>query len=111
MILGIVTLVNFNVGIYESNQFYDDLIKYFDCQLDGFDPMCEDIRQQFERHLKPELDNVVPFLFGLITWVYLLFAIQEENVKRLVQIIRQCCHASTKVSLHETSSSAIPVDP
>ena len=119
MIFGIMTLVNFSVTINEANPFLDDLYRYFTCQLGGFHPMCEDIRRQFERHLKPEL-NVVTFLsFGLISWIYLLFTIQEQNIKRLVQIIRQCYHASTKILSHETSSttdkpiksSAIPVDP
>ena len=114
-----MTLVNFSIAINQITPFYDDLCRYFDCQLGGFDPMCEDIRRQFERHLKPELNGANYFLFGLITWVYLLFTIQEQNVKRLVQRIRQCYRASTKVSSHETSSitdksiksSTIPVDP
>ena len=119
IIFGIMTLVNFSVTINEGNPFYNDLFRYFACQLNGFNPMCEDIRRQFERHLKPKLNGANYLLFGLITWVYLLFAIQEQNVKRLIKRIRQCCLASTKVSSHETSStidksiksSAIPVDP
>ena len=98
IIFGIMTLVNFSIAINQINPFYDDLYRYFDCQLGGFDPMCEDIRRQIERHLKPELNGVTFVLFGLITWVYLLFTIQAHDVKRLVQIIRQCCHAGTKVS-------------
>ena len=119
IIFGIIALVNFSVSINEANPFLDDLFRYFACQLGGFDPKCEDIRRQFERHLKPELNGATYFLIGLITWVYLLFAIQTHNVKRLVQRIRQCYRASTKVSSRETSSttdksiksSAIPVDP
>ena len=114
-----MTLVNFSVTVNQANPFLDDLFRYFACQLGGFDPVCEDIRRQFEKHLKPELNGANYFLFGLISWIYLLFTIQEQHIKKLIQIIRQCYHASTRVSSRKTSSttdksiksSAIPVDP
>ena len=64
------------------------LFKYFACQLGGYDPMCEDIRRQFEKHLKPGLNGVSYFLFAFITWVHLLFAITGEDVKWLIQKVR-----------------------
>ena len=83
-----MSLVNFSVSINEANPFLDDLFRYFACQLGGFDLMCEDIRRQFEKHLKPGLNGVTYLLIGLITWVYLLFAIQSHDVKRLAQRIK-----------------------
>ena len=119
MILGIMTLVNFSVTINEANPFLDDLFRYFACQLGGLNPVCEDIRQQFERHLKPELNATTFLLTGLITWVYLLFGIKTQHVKKLIQRITSCYHGSAKSLTRETSStsnnpdksSAIPVDP
>ena len=121
IIFGIMTLVNFSVSINEANPFLDDLFKYFACQLGGFDPMCEDIRRQFERHLKPELNGATYFLMGLLTWIYLLFTIRgmTQNVKRLVHRMTLHYCASTKLPSLEcisksdksVKSSAIPVDP
>ena len=92
IVFGVVLLVNFSFSINEANPFLDDLYKYFACQLGGCDPMCEDIRRQFEKHLKPELNAVTYLLMGLITVVYLLFAIQAQDVKKLIQRIRLCFH-------------------
>ena len=108
IIFGIVTLVNFSVSINEANPFLDDLFKYFACQLGGFDPMCEDIRRQFERHLKPELSGATYFLMGLTTCVYLLFMIRviTQNVKRLVHRMTLYCCASTKLPSFECISKS-----
>ena len=114
-----MSLANFSVTINEVNPFLNDLFRYFVCQLGGFDPMCEDIRRQFEKHLNPELNDVTYLLIGLITWVYLLFAIQSHDVKTLARKITMYYCGSTKVSSHETNSAsnksikslANPVDP
>ena len=119
IIFGIMTLVNFSVSINEANPFLDDLFRYFACQLGGLNPDCEVIRQQFERHSKPELSTTTYVLIGLITWVYVLFAIQAQHVKKLVQRIASCYHGCAKLLSHKSISTstksdkfpAIPVDP
>ena len=118
IISGTMTLVNFNFTINEANHFLDDLFRYFACQLGGLNPDCEVIRQEFERHLKPELTITTYILIGLITWVYVLFAIQAHHVKKFVQRILSCYHGSAKLLTRKTSSTstrsdkfpAIPVD-
>ena len=119
IISGIISLANFSVSINEVNPFLDDLFRYFACQLGGLNPDCEVIRQQFERHSKPELTTTTYVLTGLITWVYVLFAIQAQHVKKLVQRILSCYHGSAKLLTSKTSSTsarsdkfpATPVDP
>ena len=115
IIFGIMALVNLSVNINEVNPFLNDLFRYFVCQLGGFDPMCEDIRQQFERHLKPELNGTTYLLTSLITWVYLLFIIRgiTQNIRRLIHGISLHYTARTKLSINSKSdkSSAIPADP
>ena len=115
IIFGIIALVNFSVSINKVNPLLNDLFRYFVCQLGGFDPMCEDIRRQFERHLKPELSGTTYLLSSLITWAYLLFIIRgtTQNIKRLVHGISLHYSARTKLSINSKSdkSSAIPVDP
>ena len=107
IISGIISLVNFSVSINEANPFLSDLFRYFACQLGGFNPVCEDIfRRQFERHLKPELDATTYFLTGLITWVYLLFYIKTQHVKKLIQGIISCYRGSAKLLIHETNSTS-----
>ena len=105
IVLGIMTLVNFSVTIKEADPFLDDLFRYFTCQLGGFNPECEDIRRQFEKHLKPGLSGANYLLVGLITWVNLLFTIQVEDVKRVVKrITTRYDRGSTKVLSHKTNS-------
>ena len=106
-ILGTLSLVNFTVSIMNASPFLDGVFRYFACQLGGFNPMCEDIRRQFEKYLKPELNGATYFTLGLIPWVYLLFAIQVENIKRFFQTIKVCYNrASAKVSPNEMSSKS-----
>ena len=102
--MGTLSLAYFTVSIKNASLFLDDVYRYFACQIGGFDPMCEDIRQQFEKHLKPGLSGATYLTVGLIPWVYLLFIIQAENVKGLFQRIKVCYnHASAKVLPSEIS--------
>ena len=87
-------LVTFSLTILEADSYLDDLNRYFACQLGGYNPMCEDFRREFERHLHPELRAVTYLLMGLISATYLLFAIQAEDVKKLIHRFRLCFHAS-----------------
>ena len=106
-IYGIITLVILRISIVNQSQaFFDDIIKYAICQLGGLNPMCEDIRQQFEKHLHPELEVADNVCFALVTWMYLLFAIQVQDIKRLLQGVVSCYHGIAKVlSLKANSSS------
>ena len=90
IIFGVVLSAFYSSTVYQANPLMDDLNKYFACQLGGFDPMCEDIRRQFEKHLQPELSALTYLLMGIITVVYLLFAIQAQDIKKLIQRIRSC---------------------
>ena len=83
----------------------------FGCQLGGYNPICEDIRRQFEKHLRPGLNGATYFFIGLITWVYLLFAIQAQDVKMFLQRIALCFHGSTKATSSESSSRSIKSKP
>ena len=105
-IYGIMTLAILSISIDQSQAFFDDIIKYAICQLGGFNPMCEDIRQQFEKHLHPELEVANNVCFALVTCMYLLFAIQVQDIKRLLQGVVSCYHGIAKVlSLKANSSS------
>ena len=105
IVFGVVQLVIITIGINEANPFRDDLFKYFACQLSGYDPVCEDIRRQFEKHLKPELNGVSYFLFACITWIHLLFAIKGEDVKWLIQKVISYYRLIAKAPLHKVGSS------
>ena len=79
-----VVLVDIAVNIDENEAFLDDVFRYATCQLGGYNPMCEDIRQEFEKYVYPELDYVTYPCLGLLSWIYLLFAIQVQDIKRLL---------------------------
>ena len=80
---GIVQLVNVTITINDTTPFQNELFRYFECELTGYDPICEDIRGQFEEYIKPELNGLSYSLFAFITWVNLLFAINRTDVKWL----------------------------
>ena len=105
MVLGIVQLLNITISLNNATPFLKDLFKYFECQLPGYDPMCEDIRRQFETHLKPELNGVSYFLYALITWVGLLFAVRGDDVKWLIQKVVSY-YQIVKARFHATDSSS-----
>ena len=107
IVFGVIQLVNATISINEATPFRDDLFQYFECELTGYDPVCEDIRRQFERHLTPELNAFSYALFAFITWVNLLFAISKEDVKWLIQKVTSCYHyLIVKVSLHHEAGSS-----
>jgi len=99
-------LIHVTHTINNAVPFREDLLKYFECQLTGNDPVCEDIRHQFEEHLKPGLNIVTYFLIAFITWVNLLFAITGEDVKWLIQKVTPCCQLILKVPLQEMTNSS-----
>ena len=94
IIFGVLLSIYYSYAIYQANSLINDLNKYFACQLGGFDPMCEDIRRQFEKHLQPVINVMTYISLGITVVVYLLFAIQARDVKKLIQRIRSCFHAS-----------------
>ena len=93
IVLGVLSLVNFSFSAIYLDPFLDDLFRYFVCELPGDSPSCADIRKEFESHLTPGL-NVTSFsLLALLTWVHLLFAVQIQDAKRLIQRILLYCQA------------------
>ena len=106
IVFATVALVNLGVSTDESEAFLDDVFRYTTCQLGGYNPMCEDIRQQFKKHLYPELDIITYLCLGLLSWIYLLFAIQIQDIKRLLQGMLSCYHGIAKVSSSKTKSTS-----
>ena len=94
MVLGVIILVSSSVATLESDSVSDDINRYFVCQLGGYNPMCEDFRREFERHLHPGLLAVTYIFIGLISTMHILFVIQAEHVKKLIHRFRLCFHAS-----------------
>ena len=110
MVFGVVELLNLTISLNNATPFLNDLFKYFECQLMGYDPVCEDRRRQFETHLKPELNGVSYFLFALITWVNLLFAIRGDDMKWLIQKVTYY-YLIVKARFHEAGSSSKTASP
>ena len=106
IITGTVALMHVSFSIEESKEFSDGVFRYAICQLGGYNPMCEDIRQEFEKHVNPELDITNSFCLGMVSWIYLLFAIQVQDIKRFLQGIVSCYHGIAKVSSCVTKSTS-----
>ena len=94
-VFGIVQSINVTITINDATPFQNELFRYFECQLTGYDPICEDIRRQFEEYTKPELNGLSYSLFAFITWVNLLFAIDRTDVKWLTHKVKSIYCKST----------------
>ena len=107
IIFATLALVSLGVDIDENEAFLHDVFKYASCQLGGYNPMCEDIRHQFEKHFHPELDILTGLSVGLLSWVYLLFAVQVQDIKRVLQGMATFCHAIAKLLSLKTKSTPV----
>ena len=107
IILGVVVLVNLSINITDGQLFMDGVIRYITCQLGGYNPMYEDIRREFEKHLYPGIENTTYLLLGLVSWEYLLFAIHIQDIKRVLQIISSCYRATAKVLSSSTPDKIV----
>ena len=107
IVFGTLALANLAASIDENEAFLDDVFKYGSCQLGGYNPMCEDIRHQFEKHLHLELDIVTFLSLGLLSWVYLLFAVQVQDIKKVLKGMATFCHAIAKPLLLKTKSTPV----
>ena len=59
-----------SINITDSHQLTEGVIKYMICQLGGYNPMCEDIRREFEKHSHPAIETATYVLLALVSWVY-----------------------------------------
>jgi len=92
IISGVVSQINFTIGIENSDLFLEEIINYFNCHLGGNDPMCEEFRQRFEDSPNAKLSIISTILIALITWVNLLFAIHTQDVQRIILKIKSFCY-------------------
>ena len=118
IISGTLTLAYLGIVINETELLLDGIFKYIICQLGGYNLMCEDIRHQFEKYLHTELGVAVALSLGLLSWVYLLFAVQVQDIKRVLQGMATFCHAIARPLLLKTKSTPVkstaipkPVEP
>ena len=106
IVFGIVSLVNLTITINEADPFLHDLLNYFTCQLDGYNPECEEFRRQFEKHLKPGLNGTSYLLIGLCTWVHVLIATKAQDYKWLNQKVVSLYHSVVKASPSNEAAAA-----
>jgi len=85
VIAGVLSLAFFTFRVTEFDQHFKDLSRYFSCNRYGYSPQCEELRDDFETHLKPELYLTSLFILALLVWVHLLFAIQVQDIRKVIQ--------------------------
>jgi len=88
IIFGIMALVTLSIVADNADDFAYDMFRYSRCNLFGYDPKCEDIRKDFEKHTSPGLISSTYLLLGLLSWVHLLFVIQVEHIKKAATWIK-----------------------
>jgi len=100
-LFGIMELVTLSVVAANVDDLVNDIIRYSVCNLFGYDPNCEDIRRDIEKHVSPGLTCSAFVILGFLPHVHLLFAIQFEHLKKAVSWIK----ASRVFSSSETNDS------
>ncbi|XP_065915301.1 uncharacterized protein [Dysidea avara] len=73
-----------------SDDLINDVFRYSACNLFGYNPKCEDIRNDFERHTSPGLINSTILLLGFLSWINLLYVIQVRHIQRAAKWIKAC---------------------
>jgi len=89
IVLGISSLLAISIDVSNADALINDLFRYFSCNLFGYNPECESIRTEFEKHLSPGLISSTYVLLALVSCVHLLFVIQAEDIKRALKWIRE----------------------
>jgi len=84
IVVGIMALVTLSVVVSNAESFVNDMYRYAKCNLLGYDPKCEDIRRDFEKHTSPGLICFTYLVLGCLSWVHLLFVIKVEHIKKAV---------------------------
>ena len=73
-----------------ADDLIHDVFRYSSCNLFGYDPKCEDIRDDFEKHTSPGLVTSTILILGFFSWINLLFVIQGEHIKKVAKWIKAC---------------------
>ena len=82
IVFGIMALATLSVVTDNAERLVPDMFRYSKCNQFGYDPKCEDIRRDFEKHTSPGLISSTYLLLGFLSWVHLLFVIQVEHIKK-----------------------------
>ena len=88
VVFGVIALATLSVVTDNAERFVHDMFRYSKCNFAGYDPKCEDIRRDFEKHTSPGLISSTYLLMGLLSWVHLLFVIQVEHIKKAATWIK-----------------------
>ena len=85
--MGLTTLT---VIADDADDLVRDVFRYSKCNLFGYDPKCEDIRDDFKKHTSPGLINSTILILGFLSWVNLLFIVHTEHIQRAANWITAC---------------------
>ena len=101
---GITSLLSITLYTSNANALIDDLFRYFACNLFGYNPECESIRNDFEKHTFPGLMTLSLVQLELVSCVFLLFVIQAQDIKRAIQWMKGCRTSSLPGSNDSTNT-------
>ena len=79
-IMGVTSLT---VIAYNADGLINEAFRYSVCNLSGYDPKCEEIRDEFDKHTSPGLINTTILMLAFLSWVNLLFVVQFEHIQRV----------------------------
>lgn len=101
-----MALTTFSITISNADIILDSLVDYFACQAVGYsiNHTCYEEFDSLNAHLKPELNSITFFLWGLVPWFNLLFAVQVSDIKKAIQKVVH--FYSSRSSQDNTSSTS-----
>jgi len=85
--MGVATLT---VIASNADGLINEVFKYSKCNLFGYDPDCEHIRDNFSKYTSPGLVNSTIILLASLSWVNLMFVIQINHIQRAAKWVKAC---------------------
>ena len=93
------------VSIQQTQPITEGIYAYFLCQLNGANPNCDELQEEFRQHLTPNVTSTTFIMIGLINWVYLIFPFHYKDIEFIISRATNSIHRLYKSSIDSTVRS------
>ena len=97
--------VHIIVSIQQTQPVTEGIYAYFLCQLNGANPNCDELQEEFRQYLTPNVTTTTFIMIGLINWVYLIFPFHYKDVEFIISRVTNNIHRLYKSSFDSTVRS------
>lgn len=87
VLMTVFALSRYTVEVRDSERFKSKLTAFFSCELSGYDPKCDQYRDDFRELRYPILSTLSLVLITLFPAVHLVYAV---NIRELKEKLHSC---------------------